>query len=78
MSRPDGSGPLDPDEIDWSRLPEIPWTPLRTPPESQIQPLTVGKTKRPCPHCHQPAAVELFRDNKCLACQVADYIGPLK
>lgn len=39
-------------------------------------PIRVGKTMQECPHCHQPAPAELFRDTKCLACQIADFLGP--
>jgi hypothetical protein len=41
------------------------------------RPIQVGSKKQKCPHCGQPAAMELFRDTKCLACQVADYLEPL-
>lgn len=41
------------------------------------RPIRVTETKQKCPHCQQEAAMELFRDTKCLACQVADYLGPI-
>jgi hypothetical protein len=41
------------------------------------RPIRVGKTKQRCPHCGEMAPPELFRDTKCLACQAADFLGPI-
>lgn len=41
------------------------------------QPIRVSKRQRHCDHCKDSASIELFRDGKCLACQVAEFIGPL-
>jgi hypothetical protein len=41
------------------------------------RPLRVGNVKKTCQHCGERCAVELFRDGKCLACQAADFLGPL-
>lgn len=48
------------------------------PAKVAVHPLTMSKSKRMCKYCGHEAVVELFRDSKCLACQVSDYIGPIK
>jgi len=45
---------------------------------SQPPPIFVGRRMHHCQHCNQPAANELFRDGKCLACQAADFLGPME
>jgi len=45
----------------------------RRPPANQLQ--MSGVTNK-CQHCQRMAPMELFRDGKCLACQVTDYLGP--
>lgn len=75
----------DPEDGDerWLQEPKID-SPVRNwrnpaPERPQRQPsrLRVGNTKKLCNHCGEKAAVELFRDGKCLACQAADFLGPL-
>lgn len=69
----------DEDEVDWLQShkdqfsekkpsPKIPQPMARGP-----RPIFVGKIKQICPSCMDEAAIELFRDAKCLACQIANY-----
>jgi len=53
------------------------WKPERRQRFPQKRPIHVGKTKQRCPHCGEMAPPELFRDTKCLACQAAEFLGPI-
>lgn len=74
----------DEDDEDWLREHhkefQQPSTDALPAPERRqiIHPIVVGSVKKPCPNCGFDAAVELFRDEKCLACQAAEFLGPLK
>jgi len=50
----------------------------KRPRRQRPRPIQVGKVKKTCTHCGEDAAIELFRDGKCLACQTADFLGPMK
>ena len=43
----------------------------------KAQPLQMSGVRTNCVHCQQDAPMESFRAGKCLACQVADYLGPI-
>jgi hypothetical protein len=64
---------------EWLREHKLHYTDASEPvaPKTQTRPLTMSNTLRRC-DCGHDAVVELFRDGKCLACQAADYLGPLK
>ena len=47
-------------------------------PRQRGRPIQVGSVKKNCKNCGEGAAVELFRNGRCLACQVADYLGPME
>ena len=50
----------------------------RTHSQRKAPPIRVGNIKKTCKGCGEEAAVELFRDGKCLACQAAEFLGPME
>jgi hypothetical protein len=52
-------------------------TPSRRKRRMGKRPIRVSQTKQKCPHCGEKAVVELFRNTKCLACQVSEFLGPI-
>jgi hypothetical protein len=75
------------DDEDWLRehqrefprgLPSTDALPAPEPRRQVIHPIVVSDVKKLCSSCGFDASVELFRDEKCLACQAADFLGPLK
>lgn len=78
------ASPDDDDDEQWLQEPKIDspvkdWRgqPRKPPRRDRPRPIQVGKIKKTCQHCGEKAAIELFRDGKCLACQTADFLGPL-
>lgn len=74
----------EPDDDDEQWLPEPKfdspadkWFAPRGMRRPQPPPIFVGSRTRTCGCCQQRAATELYRDGKCLACQVAEFLGPL-
>ena len=78
------ANPDDDDDEQWLKQPKIDspvgnWRAGKTRKKKirVIRPIRVGSAKKACAHCGEKAAVELFRDGKCLACQAAEFLGPL-
>ena len=59
----------NPEGPDWKERPKKRRARRRQPREPETM-------KQMCPHCKQEAPPETFRDTKCLACQITDYLGP--
>lgn len=50
--------------------------PNQKPPQTQPAPLQMSGATKYCQHCRQRSPMESFRAEKCLVCQVVDYLGP--
>jgi hypothetical protein len=66
------------DDEDWLRDYKEFARAVPRPAQQPPQPIYVSNVKKLCSSCGFDAPVELFRDEKCLACQAADFLGPLK
>lgn len=65
---------------DYNQFGEPSWEPERQERPKRAPkkaPIHVGTILQTCPHCGEKASVELFRNTRCLACQVADFLGPI-
>jgi len=50
---------------------------FQTPKKRLPPPLQMSGAKTQCPNCQGTTPMESIRAGKCLACQVADYLGPI-